>query len=62
MEVRRDEKTIAVLESVLDLAERVLAMPADAPECQKLNQLMVQRGELIEQTLGERYAIRVNSS
>ena len=65
LEVRRDEKTIAVLESVLDLAERVLAMPADAPERQKLNQLMVQRGELIEQTLVERYTSltkRLNAS
>ncbi|MEK9995904.1 MAG: mechanosensitive ion channel family protein [Halieaceae bacterium] len=56
LEVRRDEKTIAVLESILDLAERVLAMPADAPERQKLSQLMVQRGELIEETLVKRYA------
>ncbi len=65
LEVRRDEKTIAVLESILDLAERVLAMPADAPERQKLNQLMVQRGELIEQTLVERYTSltkRLNAS
>ena len=65
LEVRRDEKTIAVLESVLDLAERVLAMPVDAPERQKLNQLMVQRGELIEQTLVERYTSltkRLNAS
>ena len=65
LEVRRDEKTIAVLESILDLAERVLAMPVDAPERQKLNQLMVQRGELIEQTLVERYASlteRLNAS
>ena len=65
LEVRRDEKTIAVLESILDLAERVLAMPADAPERQKLNQLMVQRGELIEETLVERYASlteRLNAS
>jgi len=56
LEVRRDEKTIAVLDSILDLAQRVLAMPEDGPERQKLNQLLVQRGELIEQMLVERYA------
>ncbi|MCH1610274.1 MAG: mechanosensitive ion channel family protein [Luminiphilus sp.] len=56
LEVRRDEKTITVLDSILDLAERVLAMPEDAPERQKLNQLLIQRGELIEQMLVERYA------
>ena len=31
-------------------------MPEDGPERQKLNQLLVQRGELIEQMLVERYA------
>ncbi|MEL0162165.1 MAG: hypothetical protein VW842_04755, partial [Halieaceae bacterium] len=39
-EVRRDEKTIKVLKSIISLSESVLALPEDAPEREKLRQLM----------------------
>ena len=51
LEIRRDEKTIHVLKRILSLAERVLALPKDAPARETLDQLMRARGSLIEQTL-----------
>ena len=65
LEVRRDEKTIHALRSVQALADRVLALPEEAPERNTLTQLMLSRGSLIEQTLTERFAsltLRLNES
>ena len=56
LEIRRDEKTIHVLGSIMALADRVLALPGDALERAKLTQLMQARRSLIEQTLVERFA------
>lgn len=55
LEIRRDEKTIHVVKRILSLAERVLALPEDAPERETLDQLMRARGSLIEQTLVDRF-------
>ena len=41
LEVRRDEKTIKVLKNIISFAEGVLLLPEDAPEKEKLKQLMV---------------------
>jgi small conductance mechanosensitive channel len=65
LEIRRDEKTIHVLKSVQALADRVLALPEEAPERDTLTQLMLKRGSLIEQTLTERFTsltLRLNES
>ena len=65
LEIRRDEKTIRVLRSVQALADRVLALPEEAPERDTLMQLMVSRGSLIEQALIERFTsltLRLNES
>ena len=65
LEIRRDEKTIRVLRSVQALADRVLALPEEAPERDTLVQLMVSRGSLIEQALIERFTsltLRLNES
>lgn len=65
LEIRRDEKTIHVLRSVQALADRVLALPEEAPERDTLTQLMLKRGSLIEQTLTERFTsltLRLNES
>ena len=64
-EIRRDEKTIHALGSIMALADRVLALPGDAPERAKLTQLMQARRSLIEQTLVDRFAsltLRLNES
>ena len=47
------------------LADRVLALPEEAPERDTLTQLMLKRGSLIEQTLTERFTsltLRLNES
>ena len=44
LEIRRDEKTIHLLGRIMSLADRVLALPEDAPERETLNQLMRTRG------------------
>jgi len=54
LEVRRDEKTIHVLNRIMTLADRVLALPKDAAERETLDTLMRARGDLIEQTLVDR--------
>ncbi|MGA0432269.1 MAG: mechanosensitive ion channel family protein [Luminiphilus sp.] len=54
-EVRRDEKTIKVLNSIISLAENVLELPEDAPERAKLSQLMSLREGQIERAIGERF-------
>ena len=64
-DVRRDQKTIHVLGRILSLAERVLVLPKDAPERETLDRLMRARGDLIEQTLVDRFAsltTRLNES
>jgi len=55
LEVRRDEKTIKVLKSIISLAENVLKLPEDAPERAKLRQLMSLREGQIERAIGERF-------
>ena len=55
LEIRRDEKMVHVLSRIISLAERVLALPNDAPEHETLNQLVRARGNLIEQTLVDRF-------
>ena len=45
LEIRRD-KTIHLLGRIMSLADRVLALPEDAPERETLNQLMRARGGL----------------
>jgi small conductance mechanosensitive channel len=55
LDVRRDEKTIAVLQSIMTLSDKVLKLPTDAPEYKMLVALMSQRGDLIERTLIERF-------
>ena len=65
LEIRRDEKTIHVLGRIMSLADRVLALPRDAAERDTLDQLMRVRGELIEQTLVDRFislTTRLNES
>ncbi len=54
-EVRRDEKTIKVLKSIISLAQNVLDLPEDAPERAKLRQLMSMREGQIERAIGERF-------
>ena len=64
-DVRRDQKTIHVLGRILSLAERVLGLPKDAPARETLDRLMRARGDLIEQTLVDRFAsltTRLNES
>ena len=55
LEIRRDEKTIHLLGRIMSLADRVLALPEDAPERETLNQLMRARGDLIEEALVDRF-------
>ena len=55
LEIRRDVKTIHVLGRIMSLADRVLALPEDAPERDTLDQLMRARGDLIEQALVDRF-------
>ena len=65
LEIRRDEKTIHVLRRIMSLADRVLALPEDAPERDTLDQLMRARGDLIEQALVDRFislTTRLNES
>ena len=65
LEIRRDEKTIHVLGRIMTLADRVLTLPEDAPERDTLDQLMRARGDLIEQTLVDRFislTTRLNES
>ena len=65
LEIRRDEKTIHVLSRIMSLADRVLALSKDAAERDTLDQLMRARGELIEQTLVDRFrslTTRLNES
>ena len=65
LEIRRDEKTIHVLGRIMSLADRVLALPEDAPERDTLDQLMRARGDLIEQALVDRFiglTTRLNES
>ena len=65
LEIRRDEKTIHVLGRIMSLADRVLALPEDAPERDTLDQLMRARGDLIEQALVDRFislTARLNES
>ena len=65
LEVRRDEKTIHVLNRIMTLADRVLALPKDAAERETLDTLMRARGDLIEQTLVDRFislTTRLNES
>ncbi len=64
-EVRRDEKTIKVLKSIISLSESVLALPEDAPEREKLRQLMSLREGQIERAIVERFeslTVRLNES
>ncbi len=65
LEVRRDEKTIKVLKSIISLSESVLALPEDAPEREKLRQLMSLREGQIERAIVERFeslTVRLNES
>ena len=65
LEVRRDEKTIKVLKSIISLAENVLKLPEDAPERAKLRQLMSLREGQIERAIVERFeslTVRLNES
>ena len=65
LEIRRDEKTIRVLNRIMTLADRVLALPEDAAERDTLDKLMRARGDLIEQTLVDRFTsltTRLNES
>ena len=65
LEIRRDEKTIHLLGRIMSLADRVLALPEDAPERDTLDQLMRARGDLIEQALVDRFislTARLNES
>ena len=65
LEIRRDEKTIHVLSRIMSLADRVLALSKDAAERDTLDQLMRARGDLIEQTLVDRFrslTTRLNES
>jgi len=65
LEVRRDEKTIKVLKSIISLAENVLKLPEDAPEREKLRQLMSLREGQIERAIVERFeslTVRLNES
>ena len=65
LEIRRDEKTIRVLNRIMTLADRVLALPEDAAERDTLDKLMRARGDLIEQTLFDRFnslTTRLNES
>ena len=65
LEIRRDKKTIHVLGRIMSLADRVLALPEDAPERDTLDQLMRARGDLIEQALVDRFislTTRLNES
>ena len=65
LEIRRDEKTIHVLGRIMTLADRVMALPKDAAERDTLDQLMRARGDLIEQTLVDRFlslTTRLNES
>lgn len=55
LEIRRDEKTIKALKSIISLAEGVLALPEDAPEREKLKQLMLLREGQIETAIVERF-------
>ena len=55
LEIRRDEKTIHVLNRIITLADRVLALPKDAAERETLDKLMRARGDLIEQALVDRF-------
>ena len=55
LEIRRDEKTIKVLKSIISLAENVLKLPEDAPERAKLRQLISLREGQIERAIGERF-------
>ena len=41
LEIRRDEKTIHLLRRIMSLADRVLALPEDAPERETLNHMTV---------------------
>ena len=65
LEIRRDEKTIHVLNRIMTLADRVLALPKGAAERDTLDKLMRARGDLIEQTLVDRFnslTTRLNES
>ena len=65
LEARRDEKTIKALKSIILLADGVLALPSDAPEREKLKQLMVLREGQIERAIGDRFeslSTRLNES
>ena len=55
LEARRDEKTIRVLKSIISVAEGVLALPEDAPEKEKLKQLMVTGQDEIKLAVVERF-------
>jgi small conductance mechanosensitive channel len=55
LEARRDEKTIKALKSIISLADGVLALPEDAPEREKLKQLMLLREGQIETAIVERF-------
>ena len=56
LEIRRDEKTIALMRNILSLADRVLALQPDAPERDTLKRLLEMRQNIIEQTLVDRFA------
>lgn len=65
LEIRRDEKTINLLSNILALADRVLALPADAPERESLRQLVEARESVIEEALVDRFSsltLRLNES
>lgn len=55
LEARRDEKTIKALKSIISLSESVLALPADAPERERLQKLMVTREGQIETVIAGRF-------
>ena len=55
LEARRDEKTIRVLKNIISVAEGVLALPEDAPEKEKLRQLMVTGQDEIKLAVVERF-------
>ena len=55
LEARRDEKTIKALKSIISLSESVLALPADAPERERLQKLMLTREAQIEMVIAGRF-------
>ena len=56
LEIRKDQKTLSVLRSLMALGNKVLKLPEEAPERETLRQLLILREVEIEQTFEERIA------